>query len=478
MDKSILQAHSIDLFVLPVNCINQKYICFFALSLVMNLLQQVSAGFNQFHLFEKNKKMIIAVSGGIDSVVLCELCKQIGFLFSIAHCNFKLRGEESERDEQFVRSLAAKYGAEVLVKSFDTEKYAAEKKLSIQVAARELRYAWFAQLHAEDKNRYILLAHHTNDDIETLLMNFFRGTGLEGLTGMPEVASDYCIRPLLHITRKEIEDFAAEQGLKWVEDSSNQSSKYTRNFFRNELVPQIKKVFPAVEENLKDNIERFKKINELYKIGVDELKKRIYEVKQSEIVIPIHKLRPYLHTSIIYEIIKDHGFGEKQVDEVLKLLETESGKYIESDSHQIIRHRKNLIIVAKQAKAGTTAIVNEETKQIQLADASFYFQMLPIEEFKLNKSEKVAQLDKEPIGYPLIIRKWKTGDYFYPLGLRKKKKLARFFIDQKLSAADKEKIWVVESGQRIIWVAGLRMDDRFKITPGTKEVLEISMTSL
>jgi tRNA(Ile)-lysidine synthase len=310
-------------------------------------------------------------------------------------------------------------------------------------------------------------------------MNFFRGTGLEGLTGMPEVvAGGYCLRPLLHITRKEIEEFAKKYKLNWVEDSSNQSSKYTRNFFRNELLPQIRKIFPTVEENLKNNIERFKQISSLYAIGVEEVKKKVCEVKQSEIVIPIHKLKPYLHTSIVYEIIKDFGFGEKQVSEVLKLLESESGKYIESASNQIIRHRENLIIVAKQANNNTTAIVEEDTKQIQLTDANFDFQTIQIEQFKLNKSEKIAQLDKKLICFPLIIRKWKTGDYFYPLGLRKKKKLARFFIDQKLSAADKEKVWVIESDQRIIWVAGFRIDDRFKITSKTKEVLELSITNL
>jgi tRNA(Ile)-lysidine synthase len=200
-------------------------------------------------------------------------------------------------------------------------------------------------------------------------------------------------------------------------------------------------------------------------------------VKQTEIVIPLPKLKPYLHTSIVYEIIKDYGFGEKQVDEALKLLDSESGKYIESASHQIIRHRKNLIIVQKQANTNTTAIVDQNTRHIQLADATFNFQALTIEQFKLNKSEKIAQVDKKLISYPLIIRKWKTGDYFYPLGLRKKKKLARFFIDHKLSAADKEKVWIVESDGRIIWVVGLRIDDRFKITPKTKEVLELSITN-
>jgi tRNA(Ile)-lysidine synthase len=420
----------------------------------------------------------VAISGGIDSVVLAELCAQAKLSFFLVHCNFKLRGEESERDEQFVHSLAKKYAVEVAVKSFDTEEYASKKKLSIQVAARELRYQWFAELHAEDKNTYILLAHHANDDIETLLMNFFRGTGLEGLTGMPEMVGDYSMRPLLHTNRKAIEEFASKNKLNWVEDSSNQSSKYTRNFFRNELLPQIKKIFPTVEENLRNNIERFKQISSLYAIGVGEVKKKICEVKQSEIVVPIHKLKPYLNTSIVYELIKDFGFGEKQTYEVYKLLQSESGKYIESDTHQIIKHRKNLIITAKSSETKLTAVIEKTTTELKLADSSFRLQFYSAEKLKLNKAETVAQLDGDLISFPLVVRKWKTGDYFYPLGLRKKKKLARFFIDQKLSSADKEKVWIVESDQRIIWVAGLRIDDRFKITPKTREILELSIINL
>jgi tRNA(Ile)-lysidine synthase len=426
----------------------------------------------------QHAKFGVAVSGGIDSVVLCELCAQAGIDFFLVHCNFKLRGEESERDEQFVRTLAKKYGVKILVKEFDTEKYAAENKLSIQVTARELRYQWFSDLHQQDKNTYILLAHHANDDIETVMMNFFRGTGIEGLTGMPLLSYHYCLRPLLNITRKQIQEFAAGCHLSWVEDSSNQESKYARNFFRNELMPMLKKVYPMVEENLLDNIRRFKSINALYKIGVDKLKEEIFEKNASAVIIPIHKLKPYQHTSLVYEIIKDYGFGEKQVDEVLKLMDSESGRYIENQFYQVIRHRKNLIITQKQSSVQTAAAIEKHTKQMRLAENDFSIRLYSIDNLKLNKTETVAQLDAGSVSFPLLVRKWKEGDYFYPLGLRKKKKLSRFFIDQKLSRANKEKIWIVESESRIIWVAGLRIDDRFKITPSTKEVLELSISSL
>lgn len=428
---------------------------------------------------QPQSKFGVAVSGGIDSIVLCELCAQAGVSFFLVHCNFKLRGAESERDEQFVRLLAERYNVSVLVKGFDTEKYAAEKKISIQVAARELRYTWFAQLNEENENNYILLAHHANDNIETVLMNFFRGTGIEGLTGMPWVMHDtHCLRPLLNNTRKEIEVFAAAHHLSWVEDSSNKSTKYTRNFFRNELIPMLKKIFPSVEENILDNIRRFKHIDALYKLGVEKLKGEVLEKKFPDVIIPIHKLLPYQNTSLVYEIIKDYGFGERQVDEIMKLAESESGKYMENETYQVIKHRKRLIITPKFAPAETAAIIERHTKHLQLSHADLHVKYYSIADFKLNKSENIAQLDGGLIDFPLLIRKWKEGDYFYPLGLRKKKKLGRFFIDQKLSLADKERIWVVESGKRIIWIAGRRIDDRFKITNTTKEVLELSISSL
>ena len=450
---------------------------------ILSTNMQTSPLLASFQEFIKKKSLqkstlAVAVSGGIDSVALCELCAQAGVSFLLLHCNFGLRGPESHRDEAFVRSLGDTYKTETLVVHFDTASYASEKKCSIQEAARELRYEWFTQIHKERKADYILLAHHANDNIETLLMNFFRGTGLEGLTGMPEaVTHAFCLRPLLHNTRQQIEQFAKDNQLTWVEDSSNRSSKYTRNFFRNEILPALKKVYPQVEENLMDNIERFKKIDALYHIGVEKLLKDLCEYKGSEVHIPLLKLVKYQHTSLIYELIKLYGFGEKQVPELIKLIHSESGKYIENNEYQIIRHRNKLIISPRILTSETMAI-EADVKKLQLGERQLVIRHLNVDDFKLNKSESIAQLDAALVTFPLLIRKWKQGDYFYPLGMRKKKKLARFFIDQKLSLADKEKIYVVESAKRIIWIIGLRIDDRFKITPSTKNVLELSISSL
>jgi tRNA(Ile)-lysidine synthase len=420
-------------------------------------------------------KFLAAGSGGIDSVVLCELCKQSEIQFAIAHCNFGLRGEESERDENFVRSLGEKYGVEVFVKKFDTEKYANENKISIQEAARDLRYHWFIQLKKENAFSFTLLAHHADDNMETLLMNFFRGTGLQGLTAMPEENLDekFFLRPLLEVRRKEIFEFAKQNNLEWVEDSSNLSSKYTRNFFRNELLPAIQKVYPQVEENLFGNIDRFKQINALYQTSVEELKRKVCEQHASEIRIPILKLMKYRNTSLIYEIIKDYGFGEKQVDEVIKLADADSGKFIGNEKYQVIKHR-NWFIIAPRAEIAETISIEEGMENICFGDGKLELKTISKEKFQLQKKESIAQLDAKHIEYPLLLRKWKQGDYFYPLGMRKKKKLARFFIDQRLPKNQKENIWVLESNKKIIWIVGMRIDDRFKVTESTKEILKLT----
>lgn len=433
----------------------------------------------QQNLFSKRDKLILAVSGGIDSVVICELCKQAGFDFVIAHCNFQLRGEESERDENFVKDLGKKYRVDVLVKKFDTDEYAKKNKLSIQEAARELRYNWFQELVNNKRNDaaiHLLTAHHADDNVETVLMNFFRGTGLHGVTGMP-AALNYIKRPLLGFSREEIVQFARENKLEHIEDSSNQSSRYTRNFFRNEIIPAISKVYPQVKENLQDNISRFKEIEKLYKISVGEIMNRLLKKKGNEIHIPVKQLMQFNNRALIYEIIADYGFSEKQVDEVIKLSESESGHYIQSpaNNYRIIRHRHWFIISPTSPIVSENIIIEENTRKVEFSGG-----LLKLEITGNRKPEtgnNIASLDVEEITFPMLLRKWKTGDYFYPLGMKKKKKLSRFFIDNKLSKTEKEKIWVIEMNKKIIWVVGQRIDERFKVTDKTKEILKINLIS-
>jgi tRNA(Ile)-lysidine synthase len=439
-------------------------------------------GFTRF-LKEKNlplnqHRYLLAVSGGVDSVVLCALSKEAGLSFAIAHCNFALRGEESERDEAFVKSLGAQMGVEVFVNKFNTVAFAEEHRLSIQEAARKLRYDWFDDVRKNHGFAYTLLAHHANDNIETVLMNLFRGTGLEGLTGMPEENKQRrCLRPMLHLKRSEIIAFANERSLTWVEDSSNASSKYTRNFFRNAIIPQLQTVFPQVEDNLLNNIQRMQQTAALYNEQVAGLKKKVCEVKGEEVHIPVRKLMQYKHTSLLYEIIKDYGFSESYVAELVKLADAGSGKYIANEAWRIIRHRAWFIIAPKNV-AAQMLVIEKEDETVRFDRFEMLLKFIQPGKFSLNKSEAVAQLDAGEVAFPLVLRKWKKGDYFYPLGMRKKKKLSRFFIDQKLSQTAKENVWVVESHKRIVWIVGRRIDDRFKVTESTRQVLQLSLSSL
>ncbi len=462
----------------------------------MNLLQNFISFIHQKKLFTRQDRLLIAVSGGVDSVVLCDLCFKAQYNFAIAHCNFQLRGEESERDETFVKQLGEKYGVKVFAKKFSTLAYAEQHHLSIQVAARKLRYEWFYNLvekMIDDRGQkklstinyqlssksYILTAHHANDNIETLLMNFFKGTGIQGLKGI-EVKSgenNQLVRPLLFAKRSDIETYAIQEGLQYVTDSSNNEDKYTRNYFRNQLIAAIQQVFPKVEDNLIDNIARFNEIAELYGQAISLHKKKLIHQKGNEIHIPVLQLLKAnpLHT-ILYEIIKEYGFTASQIQDVVKLLKSESGKYVQSSSHRILHNRNWLIISPLQTLSAQNILIENEKSDILFEQGKLSFQIQSKEQFKLFKDDTIAQLDADKIKFPLLLRKWKAGDYFYPLGMLKKKKLSRFFIDKKLSLLQKENIWIVEMDKKIIWVAGLRIDDRFKITPNTQKILSITLS--
>ncbi|MCX6316237.1 MAG: tRNA lysidine(34) synthetase TilS [Bacteroidetes bacterium] len=453
----------------------------------MDLLQRFIANNKKQGLFAQQDRLVVAVSGGVDSVVLCELCHLAGLDFAMAHCNFQLRGEESQRDETFVRGLEKRYQRTVWVKQFDTEAYATANKLSIQEAARELRYQWFGELvHSTDLHTafrhqqqggglHLLTAHHAGDNNETLLMHFFRGTGLHGLTGIP-AANGYVKRPLLGFTREEIREFANEQALSWVEDSTNAASDYTRNYFRNELLPAISKVYPGVHQNLQDNIHRFSETEKLYRMLVQGLLKKICVQKGNEMHVPVKALLKYDNRALIYELISPYGFHEKQVEEVLKLAGSESGKYILAPGNEwrIIKHRLWFIISPVLPSASEAIIIEKDTNEVIFAGGALQLKEIT-DTTSISKDPHTALLDARHIEYPLLLRRWKTGDYFYPLGMRKKKKIGRFLIDLKLSKTEKENTWVIESKGRIIWVVGQRIDDRCKITDNTEQSVSIML---
>ncbi len=441
----------------------------------MRLLANFKSYIKKENLFQQKDKLLIAASGGADSTVLCELCKQAGFDFAIAHCNFKLRGEASDRDENFVRQLAEKYQVRIFVKEFDTNAIVKEQKTSIEETARNIRYDWFAALLEENNVDWLLTAHHADDNIETVMMNFFRGTGVKGMRGiLPKQKK--IIRPLLFARRSEIENYAVENNIVFVTDSTNAESDYTRNYFRNELIPAIEKMYPETANNVLRNINRFADVEILYNESMHTIKEKLVEKRGNEVHIPVLKLanaKP-LHT-VIYEIIAEYNFTAAQVREVEKLLNSDSGKYVTSATHIILRNRKWLIIspINIVEEVGHYVIEKDETV-IFFAGGKLEINTVPKPESLVTTAD-TAFIDASNLKYPLLLRKWKQGDYFYPLGMDKKKKLSRFFIDVKLSITEKENVWVLESDKKIVWIVGLRIDDRFKIIDQTKYIVKLSL---
>lgn len=431
-----------------------------------------STSIDQFHL-------ILAVSGGLDSVVLTDIVAKSGLAFSIAHCNFQLRGEESKRDEDFVKALGDRYQQKVLIRHFDTPAIVATQKGSIQEIARELRYQWFTDLRNElqletKKNIVVLTAHHADDNIETVLMNLFRGTGIQGLTGMEAYRSDNSIaRPLLAFSKEVLKAYARQHELTYVEDSSNASEYYTRNYFRNRLIPGIKEVFPKVEQNILHTIARLKEVEQLYNSSVNDRLSSIMELRGDEYHIPVElwkEITPLV--TITYEMLKRFGFTAAQVGEALKLLNANNSGYIASHTHRLIRNRNWMIIAPLVSEiAPSLILIDASTHDIRFADG--LLQLENTTTAAIPTSNEQAMIAADELVYPLVLRKWKQGDYFYPLGLPKKKKVSRFLIDSKCSKTDKEKVWVLESNKKIVWVIGYRIDHRFRITESTQQKLLI-----
>jgi len=438
----------------------------------MHLLDSFRSFIEEEKLFPKKAHLLLAVSGGLDSVVLLDLCRDAGYSLGILHCNFSLRGEESNRDEAFVRQLAQQYNIPVQVQLFDTLAYAGEKGLAVQVAARELRYHWFEEQRLQSKTQpaFIVTAHHLDDNIETSLFNYFKGTGIAGLRGMLPLR-DHIARPLLFATREQLADHARERGLQWVEDSSNASDKYARNYLRHHLLPVVKKIFPGVEQQLAGNLQRLRETEMIYREAIDRIRLSLVEQKGEEYHIPVLKLQKQTAPrTVLYEIIRDFGFSAAQTAEVLALCESASGRYVASATHRVIRNRAWLVIAPQPGTADNWLLIEKPgTYTTQWGQLLVEQQSVPAGEVA-TPDPQVALLDTREVQFPLLLRRWRPGDYFYPLGMGKKKKIARFFIDQKLSKTQKEQALVIEMDKKIIWIPGHRIDDRFKVRSGTTHI--------
>jgi len=427
-------------------------------------------------LFNNSDNILLAVSGGIDSVVMLYLFKKFDFAFDIVHCNFKLRGNESNGDEEFVKKLANSLKVNCYVKHFETKAYAQEKNLSIQMAARELRYNWFENIRKEKNYKYVAVAHNKNDVIETFLINIIRGTGLKGLTGI-KPKNNFIIRPLLFAERDEIKKYCTDNNIEFREDSSNLSTKYLRNKIRHEIIPAFIEFNPKFNQTIIDNIQHLTDAQEIYAQAINEFKNNCIEEKEGDIYIEIDKINKnkHLKSTYLFEILREYNFSNKIISDIIQSLKNISGKTFYSRTHRIIKDRNNLIITPFTSSEEHTYYIDEGTKYIY-QPLNMHIEILKNSvDFKFDKNKNIGYFDYDKLSFPLIIRKWKKGDYFQPFGMQGLKKLSNYFIDEKFSLIDKEKVWLLASGEKIIWIIGYRTDDRFKITTSSKIIIKISI---
>lgn len=419
--------------------------------------------------FLREKKLLLAISGGIDSIVLAQLLRQSGFAISLAHCNFNLRGGESDGDEQFVRNFATENSLELFVTHFDTERFAQDNKLSIQLAARQLRYIWFHQLLEENHLDFILTAHHLDDNLETFLINFTRGTGLEGLTGIP-IQNDKIVRPLLNFSRQEIENFAFENKIEWREDSSNASDKYLRNKLRHDIVPILKSLNSSFLNSFQDTLSHLNQSKSLAEDASVLVYKQVVTEKENQKFFRLFDLKRLPnYEAYLFEWLRPFGFTAWK--DISNLTEAQSGKFILSEKFRLLKDRDFLILEPIPEK-------DERIYEIE-DDAAIDFPIkLKLETvFQLDKTSNPAAIyvDKEKLKFPLTVRKWQEGDYFCPAGIDGKKKVSKYFKDEKFSLSEKENTWLLVSDHEIVWIIGKRQDRRFYSKNNTTPILKIAL---
>jgi len=444
----------------------------------MSPVQRLQNFIDQHHLFTLQSRLLVAVSGGRDSVLLTHLLKQAGYDLGIAHCNFQLRGSESDTEQAFVAALAKKLEVPFYTTNFDTKDYAEQKGMSIQMAARELRYQWFDEIRHSFNYDYIAVAHHQNDSVETILLNLTRGTGIAGMHGiLPK--NGFIVRPLLFLSRDEVDHIITQEHLNYVEDSSNASVKYARNKIRHEVIPALKELNPNLEQTFDRNMQRFRELEELLNIQTQKLRDELFASYAGDThiaIAAIKNLKP--QRLLLYELLNTYGFVETVVDDMIASLDKHSGRTFESPGYLLVLDRDKLILTKRQITHTETVLIEQSTHELNYGD--YKLTLLHDDSPLIIRDNPMAtSVDADLLIYPLTIRKWTGGDYFYPLGMQGRKKLSDFFVNEKVPLHVKDRVPVLVNGNNdIVWIGGYRTDDRYKVTAHTKKVIIFELYKL
>lgn len=433
------------------------------------MLQKIKKNIAENNLLAADSVLIVGLSGGADSMALLDVLTHLSYRCVAAHCNFHLRGEESDGDARFVKKWCKENDIEFTSIDFDTRKYAADKKISIEMAARELRYDWFEIVRRQYNADAIAVAHHRDDSVETVLLNLIRGTGINGLTGISP-QNGKIVRPLLCVTRAEIENYLHEREIPFRTDSTNNEDIYTRNFIRVNLLPMMRRLNPSVDEAVFRTSENVSEAEKIYRAAIRQDIENVLKNNR----ISIEELRKTVSPkSVLFEILSPLGFTPSVIGDVSESFETISGKQFFSPTHRLIKDRDFFLIDKLQESESEKHIYHIDAKsqetsepihlKIELKDAPIF----------ISKSKNILYADADKLSFPLTLRKWQSGDWFVPFGMKGRKKLSDYFSDEKFSLKDKEEVWILLSGEDVVWVVGHRSDNRFKITENTREILQM-----
>ncbi len=425
-------------------------------------------------LISPGGKVLLAVSGGVDSMVMWKLFDFSEMDYGVIHCNFTLRGKESDDDERLVRDQAAERAVQLYVKQFDTEDYARMKGISVEMAARELRYTWFEEVRAAEGFDYIATAHHKDDLIETFFINLIRKSGIKGLSGFRE-KSGTLIRPMLFTNRKEIESWATTNRVTFREDHTNSEVVFQRNFIRHEIIPRLESLNPAFRANLTETMGNLRQTEEFFNTEVNRQIRKISVPEAENPAVYISGLLKLPHPRyVLFDWMSRFGFNATSVESVWTALVTEPGKRWFSATHRLVTDRDQLIITPLTEEPDQLFYIGEEEREIR-EPLHLQLERLPAAGFTIIRDPAVACLDAGNLDFPLIIRKWKPGEYFQPLGMSGFKKISDFFTDEKFSLPEKENTWILYSGNKVVWIIGNRIDHRFRITPDTRKIMKITL---